>query len=565
MNILIINLTRFGDLLQTQAAVNELEKKGARVSLVCLDNFLSAAYLLKNIEEVFPFAGGALVKRLKGDKHSIANGKILDFEFEEAGGWLRSLMQLDKFKKEIFSKFKPDLVINLTPALSARILARYLAEDAPVHGFIIDEHGFGVNTSPWAGILMGAKGLRQVSPFNIVDLFKMIALDSFKAAQEDSSKLEEIKSSDNNQEDKEVRVLSCLKEPDSSTLKLMKDLLSSLAPEDSKGYVAFQLGASAEFRKWPAKNFAEIGDRIWAEHKLCPILLGSEGELRLKNTYENHSQSPFISLMGKTNLKELAAVLSQSKLLLTNDTGTMHLAAGLDVPILSIFLSTAQAYDTGPYSINSCSVEGDIRCHPCSFGASCPHRFRCHQRVEVDAIYSIIKSFIKNNSFNEVRKEDYSQYKMRIWQTYMDDFGFMNLKSLNGHEKADRTVWNGVQRNFIIQKIFGDKNEYLIDNFTLSEEGKKSMLEDAKGIIMHFTLLSKQGEVLQHKFVKGFQEKFLQSWTDTAKLLSSSGWFASLSTLWKEENQGLSVDLNLTLKNISDYLNLINSILKAVK
>ena len=45
----------------------------------------------------------------------------------------------------------------------------------------------------------------------------------------------------------------------------------------------------------------------------------------------------------------LAAVLRQSRLIVTNDTGTMHLAAGLGVPVLALFLATAQPWDTGPY------------------------------------------------------------------------------------------------------------------------------------------------------------------------------------------------------------------------
>ena len=67
MNVLIINLTRFGDLIQTQPVISGFKSLGHRVGLVCLDNFASAALLLDGVDHLFPFPGAGLLAGLDAD------------------------------------------------------------------------------------------------------------------------------------------------------------------------------------------------------------------------------------------------------------------------------------------------------------------------------------------------------------------------------------------------------------------------------------------------------------------------------------------------------------------
>ena len=125
-----------------------------------------------------------------------------------------------------------------------------------------------------------------------------------------------------------------------------------------------QLGASEERRQWPAQYFAAVGDNLWHKRKLCPVLLGSPAERPLAEAYAQQAQGPFVDAVGKTDLTQLAALLRRSRMLFTNDTGTMHLAAGLGVSCLAIFLATAQPCDTGPYLPGCCCLEPALPCHP---------------------------------------------------------------------------------------------------------------------------------------------------------------------------------------------------------
>jgi lipopolysaccharide heptosyltransferase II len=94
------------------------------------------------------------------------------------------------------------------------------------------------------------------------------------------------------------------------------------------------------------------------------------------------------NLIGKTTLTELIAELSRCRVLLTNDTGTMHLAAFLGVPTVSIFGSTEPAL-TGPMGSGHRVLRHHIACSPC-FLRECPLDFRCMKAVEPDEVVEAV-------------------------------------------------------------------------------------------------------------------------------------------------------------------------------
>lgn len=157
MNVLIINLTRFGDLIQTQPVVSGYKSLGHRVGLVCLENFASAASLLDGVDEVFPFPGAGLLSKIDDD-------------------WRLAVLEATEFKADIMARFTPDRTINLTPSVSSRLLTYDLAPaSGDIVGFTVDEFGFNADTSPWAAFLQMAGSNRGASPFNICDIFRRTA------------------------------------------------------------------------------------------------------------------------------------------------------------------------------------------------------------------------------------------------------------------------------------------------------------------------------------------------------------------------------------------------------
>ena len=413
----VINLTRFGDLLQCQPLIEDLHRQGNRVHLVCLDNFSSALPLMRHVERAWPLPGARLMADMDKD-------------------WRNAAARLLEYARAIRAGAGPSCVINLTATLPARLLAGLVARDtAEMRGFALDAHGFGQNRGIWATFLNSATANRQSAPFNIVDMFRMVG------------------ASERSEASPQPRLR--LAPPPQSALAAADALLAA-APADAAGFVTMQLGASEQRRQWPAEYFAAVGDRLWRERKICSVLLGSPAERPLAEAYAQRAQGPFVDAVGKTDLTQLAALLSRSRLLLTNDTGTMHLAAGLGVTCLAIFLATAQPCDTGPYLPGCCCLEPDLPCHPCPFGRPCPNNLACVTHIQPPTVAALALTWLDTGLWDAAPLETVG-HEARVWQTELDAQDFITVRCLSAHEAEDRSLWLAQQRIFWRQ-ILDDLN-----------------------------------------------------------------------------------------------------------
>ena len=110
------------------------------------------------------------------------------------------------------------------------------------------------------------------------------------------------------------------------------------------------------------------------------VIFGVESDRPIADEIIRESSAvPCINLVGKTTLAELIEELRRCQLLLTNDTGTMHLAASLNVPVVAIFGSTEPTL-TGPVGAGHTVLRHHVECSPC-FLRECPLDFRCMKRV----------------------------------------------------------------------------------------------------------------------------------------------------------------------------------------
>jgi ADP-heptose:LPS heptosyltransferase len=399
MRILVINLTRFGDLLQSQAAIQALHEHGHEVGLTCLQNFADVARCIRGLRYVAPLPGNKLLAAL--DRH-----------------WTEAVSELHAWLGGVFTDFAPENVLNLTSTPAARLLARRIAETGDVSGFGLDGHGFGRSDSAWTAFFEASSRKRGCSPFNIVDLF-------LRAAGMPAPGV--------------CRLLR----PEEGLIAAMRARLHSLHPAAS-AYVAFQLGASEARRQWPAEQFALLGARLRAEFDCLPILLGTREEQELARRYRE-AGGPGIDLTGATTLPDLAAALCQTRLLVTNDTGTMHLAAGLGIPCLALFLATAQPWDTGPYLEDCCSLEPALDCHPCPFGTDCRHDLRCTRHIAAEHVWPVLAARLHSPAPRWNCPPE-SAKRMRAWISERDDQGYMDLRSISGHDREERTLWIRMQR-----------------------------------------------------------------------------------------------------------------------
>jgi heptosyltransferase II len=145
----------------------------------------------------------------------------------------------------------------------------------------------------------------------------------------------------------------------------------------------------------PAKRWPYFGEaaRILAErHQLSWLIFGTAKEVELAEDVAQKIGPAATNLAGKTSLAELIGELQRCQLLLTNDTGTMHLAAHLGVPTVAIFGSTEPAL-TGPLGKGHLVIRHQVECSPC-FLRTCPIDFRCMERVKVADVVAAVEKLL---------------------------------------------------------------------------------------------------------------------------------------------------------------------------
>ena len=512
VDVLVCNLTRFGDLLQSQPLLADLAASGRRVGLLCLENFASATPLLRHVDQVWTLPGARLMAGLDRS-------------------WQGAAADLMGFARQLRAEAGNPVVLNLTPTLPARLLTRLLAaHPEETLGFGLDAEGFGVNGGLWATFLGVATRRRLNAPFNVVDMFRMTAQPLIgRQVPVDGSRFS-------------------LREPAPEALAWADAYLAAAGEVPTGGHVAFQLGASEARRQWPAERFAALGDRLWSEVRIRPVLLGSPSEAPLAEAYGRAARHPFVNAVGATDIPKLAALLRRSRLLVTNDTGTMHLAAGLGVPSLAFFFATAQPWDTGPYLAGCCCLEPALPCHPCGFGQSCPRDEACRRLPAAEPVARLALGYLASGRWQEgISPELCSQ--VRVWETGFDAEGFATVTSLSGHGAEARSLWLTGLRQFWRQ---------LLDDLggTPSEAGKAegpalsgAPLKDAGAAVAALTqgatlldALSAAGALTGRSAQAG--QLFLRNCERLQQVLDASPPLASLGAFWRElrETRGGGMD-----------------------
>ena len=145
-------------------------------------------------------------------------------------------------------------------------------------------------------------------------------------------------------------------------------------------------------KRWLPERFAEAAAKITAQSSAQWILLGTKNDAAIGEQIAAAIGDHCVNLIGQTTLDQLINELRQCRLLLTNDTGTMHLAALLGVPVVAIFGSTEPRL-TGPLGNGHIILRHHVECSPC-FLRECPIDFRCMKALSVDEVAGAVLSLL---------------------------------------------------------------------------------------------------------------------------------------------------------------------------
>ena len=158
---------------------------------------------------------------------------------------------------------------------------------------------------------------------------------------------------------------------------------------DVPALIAVAPGAGWPTKQWPVERFAAAAQQVAHEYQAAVIVLGSAAERPLTDALCQHLSVPVLNSAGQLPLMHTAALLQQCRLLLSNDSGLMHLATALQVPVVGVFGPTVQEFGFYPFQAAAAVVSAAVDCRPCSTKGSrqCPRgHHQCMQQVSVPQV-----------------------------------------------------------------------------------------------------------------------------------------------------------------------------------
>ena len=377
MKILVLNLTRMGDIIQTSALINGLQKrhKNAIIDCLTMSSFASILHNFPNINNIYTLDDKILVDNLQDN-------------------FLEAYLEIQQ-KINLLNQQNYDMIINLVISSQSSYLT-YLLKAPDKRGMLFTKERNQKIDSDWTAYHLANEHHLGDHSLNLVDIFNGmgdVAPDFSNFSLSPSKEAIEFANDfwlDNNLTNKQV--------------------------------IGFHIGASNSNKAWEVDKFKTVISSLIKEYKV--ILFGGYKEIEFAEHFQDINSENFIIQIGKTNLDKLIALMSKLDLLVSNDTGPMHIATSQKIPIIDISLGPVSHWETSPYIDNAIILQANISCHPCKFNDVCSH-LKCHNYINTDAVLQAI--FFKLGEINRIENNP----KINYWKTQSDPFNFQHCVPLN--------------------------------------------------------------------------------------------------------------------------------------
>lgn len=174
---------------------------------------------------------------------------------------------------------------------------------------------------------------------------------------------------------------------------LAKELLEREGVLPGSPLVGFVPGSVWATKRWLPERFAALGDMIQKEGARVLLIGGPSDRDSAEAVEKGMSRKP-VNFVGKTNLQEATALLARCSVVVTNDSGPMHLAAAVGTPVVAIFGSTTRELGFFPYGDQHRVIEKDLPCRPCGLHGHdrCPlGHFRCMTEISAEEVFRAVR------------------------------------------------------------------------------------------------------------------------------------------------------------------------------
>lgn len=158
--------------------------------------------------------------------------------------------------------------------------------------------------------------------------------------------------------------------------------------------IVFNPGAAyGTSKQWPASSFAQLGSMLQKSINAEIILVGAQSELGVGKAIEAQMQKKPYVIIGQTSLMELAGVLKTASLVVSNDSGPMHLANAIHTPVVALFGPTNPQV-TGPLQPPAVVIKKEVPCWPCK-NRECPLDHRCMLEISPEEVFNSCLELLK--------------------------------------------------------------------------------------------------------------------------------------------------------------------------
>ncbi len=409
--VLLINITRMGDLVQMGTLLQRLQHEwpGAEVDLVVDQRFAPVARLLPYLRHIVEYDFHRLVDE------SRAQTKDVVTLYQDMTRWAAPLVEA-----------RYDRVVNLTFNRRSGLLTSYVGAKE-IRGIAAPKDGDVTIFNPWMAYLTDVHHERCFNHFNLVDIYALGGSGSGPFAP-----------------------LSLTIAPD--TAQWARNFLAPHGGQQTS-WVAVQVGASDPMKAWRAELFGQTLAALSRQTAVGYVCIGTEEERKAihltQTTYRKAGgTAPLCDAVGKTTLPQLAAVLSQCRLLLTNDTGPMHLAVGVGTPVIDLSVGHVDFRETGPYGPGHWMVQPDLGCAPCGFDQVCLHH-ACKDRLVPDQIAALCLHVLIGAAFPS------SITGARVYRSRADEDGLGSTELQAGREDPLVEWYGRFWRRFWFEEFTG--------------------------------------------------------------------------------------------------------------
>ena len=179
-----------------------------------------------------------------------------------------------------------------------------------------------------------------------------------------------------------------------------KEIFAKEGIREDEKLLVIHPGASCVSKIWPAERFACIADKLVEKYGFKVLIVAGPKDINIAQNVIRSMHVPVIDLAGKTSISQLASILKRSSLLISNDSGPVHVASAVGAPVISIFGRSQKGLSPkrwGPSGKFGRVLHKDVGCVEC-LAHNCAKEFLCLNSISVDEVVQAAEELLKASS-----------------------------------------------------------------------------------------------------------------------------------------------------------------------